>query len=93
MDRKGWAFGDRGVWNVGEHKGEQSRYLTILGSAYRRPKLYATREEAAAAMGRHPLAKSPHLNMTVAHVTEVSHGGVSGGYAYAITGAFDSENS
>ena len=92
MNRSGWAFGDRGVWNVGEHKGEQSRYLTILGSAHRRPKLYATQDEAAAAMGRHPLAKSPHLNMVVAHVTEVSHGGVSGGYAYPITGAFDSEN-
>lgn len=92
-NRSGWAFGDRGVWNVGEHKGEQSRYLTILGSAHTAPKLYATEEEATAALARHPLAKSPHMNMTVAHVTEVPHAGVTGrGYAYPITGAFDSEN-
>ena len=91
--RKGWAFGDRGVWSVGEHKGDLSRYLTILGSAHQAPKLYATEEEARAALARHPLANSKHLNMVVAHVTEVPHPGVTGrGYAYPITGAFDSEN-
>ena len=79
MERSGWAFGDRGIWN-----GEASRYLTILGSRYERPKLYAAREEAEAALGRHP-CNLAHMNMTVAHVTEKFHGGVSGGYAYWIT--------
>ena len=93
-NRSGWAFGDRGVWSVGEHKGDLSRYLTILGSAHAAPKLYATQAEAEAALARHPLANAAHMNMTVAHVTEVAHGGVTGrGYAYPITGAFDSENS
>ena len=87
-NRSGWAYGDRGVWD-----GEQSRYLTILGSFWRQPKLYATQEEAETAMGRHPLRNAPELNWAVAHVTEVTHGGCSGGYAYPITGAFDSENS
>ena len=93
-NRSGWAFGDRGVWNVGEHKGDLSRYLTILGSAYDAPELYGTQAEAESALSRHPLANSPHMNMVVAHVTEVPHSGVTGpGYAYPITGAFDSENS
>lgn len=91
-NRSGWAFGDRGVWSVGEHKGELSRYLTILGSALRRPVLYGTRAEAVAVLAGHPLRDSRHMNMVVAHVTEVPHGGVSGGFAYPITGAFDSEN-
>lgn len=86
--RSGWAFGDRGEWN-----GEPSRYLTILGSKWERPKFYATEDEAEAARGEHPLANSPHIKLVVAHVTEVPHGGVSSGYAYPITGAFDSENS
>jgi len=86
MSRSGWAFGDRGVWD-----GEQSRYLTILGSRWSRPRLYGTQGEAETALAGHPLAKSPHLNMQVAHVTEVAHGGVSGGFAYAIRGAFASE--
>lgn len=94
QNRSGWAFGDRGVWSVGEHKGEQSRYLTILGSAHTAPRLYATEGEARAALDRHPLRDSKHMNMVVAHVTEVSHPGVTGrGYAYPITGAFDAENS
>ena len=93
MARSGWAFGDRGVWNVGEHKGEQSRYLTILGSALRRPKFYATREEAERALDAAGMRHATYMDMVVAHVTEVPHSGVSSGYAYPITGAFDSENS
>jgi hypothetical protein len=80
--RTGWAFGDRGEWN-----GEFSRYLTILGSAYQRPALYATEDEARAALARHPMRNNPHMNMQVAHVTEFRHPGVTGprGYAYRIT--------
>ena len=94
-NRSGWAFGDRGVWSVGEHKGEQSRYLTILGSAHTAPKLYATQAEAEAALDARPnLKAAKHMNIVVAHVTEVPHAGVTGrGYAYPITGAFDAENS
>ena len=88
-------MGVRRPWGVAyaPHEGELSRYLTILGSAYRKPELYGTREEAEAALnGRPGLRSAPHKNMTVAHVTEVPHGGVSGrGFAYPITGAFDSE--
>jgi hypothetical protein len=92
VNRSGWAYGDRGVWSVAPHEGELSRYLTILGSAYRRPELYGTREQAEAALDKRGLRNAPHMNMTVAHVTEVPHGGVSGrGFAYPITGAFDSE--
>jgi hypothetical protein len=88
-NRSGWAFGDHGT-----HDGGPSAYLTILGSAYTAPELYGTREEAEEALGRHPLRNSPHMNMTVAHVTETPHGGVTGrGYAYPITGAFDAEDS
>ena len=95
MNRSGWAFGDRGVWNVAPHKGDLSRYLTILGSAYTAPKLYATQEEAEKALDARPgLRAAKHMNIVVAHVTEVPHGGVTGrGYAYPITGAFDAENS
>ena len=92
-NRSGWAFGDRGVWGVGEHKGDLSRYLTILGSAHQAPRLYATQAEAEAALDKSGMRHAKHLNMTVAHVTEVPHAGVTGrGYAYPITGAFDSEN-
>ena len=92
-NRSGWAYGDRGVWNVGEHKGDLSRYLTILGSAYTAPKLYGTQAEAEAALDKTGMRAAKHLNMVVVHVTEVAHGGVTGrGYAYPITGAFDSEN-
>ena len=92
-DRAGWAFGDRGVWNVGEHKGDLSRYLTILGSAYTAPKLYAPQDEAEAALDKAGMRHAAHMNMVVAHVTEVPHGGVTGrGYAYPISGAFDAEN-
>jgi len=82
-NRSGWAFGDRG-----EHNGAPSRYLTILGSAHEAPALYGTREEAEAALdGKPKLKAAAWLNMTVAHVTEVRHGGVTGrGYAYPITG-------
>jgi hypothetical protein len=93
MQRSGWAYGERGVWNVGEHKGEQSRYLTIIGSAHKRPVLHDTRELAEAALGASPASKWTYIHLEVAHVTEVQHGGVSGGYAYPITGAFDAENS
>jgi hypothetical protein len=90
--RAGWMYGERGVWTYGERKGELSRYLTILGSAYRAPTFYATRAEAEAALDVSGLRDNPHMNMCVAHVTEVPHGGVTGrGYAYPISGAFDSE--
>lgn len=90
--RSGWAYGDRGVWRYGEHVGDLSRYLTILGSAYKAPKLYATQAEAEAALDKSGMRGAKHLNMVVAHVTEVPHGGVTGrGYAYPITGAFAAE--
>ena len=91
--RAGWAYGDRDVWTYGEHKGELSRYLTILGSAYRRPTLYASQAEAETALDKSGMRGAVHMNMTVAHVTEVPHGGVTGayGYAYPITGAFAAE--
>ena len=85
MARSGWAYGDRGEWN-----GEMSRYLTILGSAYRTPKLYATQGEAESALDKSGKRRWRGLNMTVAHVTETIHGGVSGGYAYRITGTEES---
>lgn len=86
--RSGWAYGDRNVWN-----GEQSRYLTILGSAHTAPKFYPTQEAAQAALDVHPCRDNPHMHMTVAHVTEIRHSGVTGrGYAYPITGAFDAED-
>ncbi len=94
QSRSGWAYGDRGVWTVGEHAGELSRYLTILGSAHRKPVLYDTQAEAEAALDKTNLRSAKHMNIVVAHVTEVPHPGVSGrGFAYPITGAFDSENS
>lgn len=91
--RSGWAYGDRGVWRTAPHAGELSRYLTILGSAHRKPELFGSREEAEAALDKRPgLRSAQHMNMVVAHVTEVPHPGVSGrGFAYPITGAFDSE--
>ena len=92
-NRSGWTWGDRGVWTVGEAKGSLSRYLTVLGSAYKAPALYATQAEAEAALDAAGMRHAKHMNITVCHVTEVPHGGVTGrGYAYPITGAFDSEN-
>jgi len=78
--RSGWAYGDRSEW-----QGEASRYLTILGSAYRRPVLHSTREQAEAALNEAGIRHARHMNMVVAHVTEVPHRGVSSGYAYRIT--------
>ena len=77
--RSGWAYG--------EHIGSQA-WLTILGSAHTAPVFYPTREEAERALDESGLRDRPHLNMTVAHVTEAPHGGVSGrGYAYRVTPA------
>jgi len=73
--------------------GELSRYLTILGSAHKAPVLYASQAEAEAALDKSGWRGAKHITMAVAHVTEVPHPGVSGrGFAYPITGAFDSEN-
>lgn len=74
--RHGWAFG--------EFTGSRD-WLTIPGSYYRRPELHQTRMAAEAAMSAHPLYGSAHAHLEVAHVTEVRHGGVSGGYAYRVT--------
>ncbi len=80
-------------------------FITALSAGILRPVL--TSQEATmpattadltgytdAARRANPLANAAHMTRTVAHVTDVSHGGVTGrGYAYPITGAFDSENS
>ena len=81
-NRSGWAYGDRGMCGPG---GTPSRWLTILGSAYERPVLYATQQEAEQALSEHPQRDNPRLDMVVAHVTEVPHSGVRGGYVYKIT--------
>lgn len=79
--RSGWAYGDRLV----SEPGEPSEWLTILGSAYRRPVLYATQDEAERALDGAGIRYAVHMNIVVVHVTEVAHGGVSGGYAYRIS--------
>lgn len=80
--RSGWAYGDRG-----ESGGKPSEWLTILGSALRTPVLHATQSEAERALDEAGMRRAKHMNIVVAHVTEVRHGGVSGGYAYRITPA------
>jgi hypothetical protein len=77
MTRAGWAFGD-----ISTGSGE---WLTVLGSALRSPDLYGTEGEAVAALDVSGYRAVKHLTMAVRHVTEVRHGGVSGGYAYRIT--------
>lgn len=76
-NRKGWAYGERIPAG--------SQWLTILGSAHKTPELHATKEAALAALGKSVLANRP--GMTVEHVTELWHGGVTGPrpYAYRIT--------
>ena len=82
MNRSGWAYGDRGMTD-----GQPSRWLTILGSAYEAPKLYADRAQAERALDERSIRHAKHMNIEVQHVTEVRHPGVTGrGYAYRITG-------
>ena len=81
ITRSGWAYGDRGRSPLGE----PSDWLTVLGSAYRRPELYATQAGAERALDDAGIRHALHMNIEVAHVTEVAHGGVSGGYAYRIS--------
>jgi hypothetical protein len=84
MNRTGWAYG----FTV-----TGSEWLTIVGSAHTTPQLRASREEAAAALDGTalrgwPLGKNEALS--VAHVTEVWHGGVGGrGMAYRVTPGTD----
>jgi hypothetical protein len=47
--------------------------------------LYASQDEAERALDERGIRHIAHLNMVVARVAEVAHGGVSGGYAYRIT--------
>ena len=75
--RSGWAYGEF----IGSRE-----WLTILGSAYEAPVFHPTRDAAERALDESGLRDRPHLNMTVAHVTEAPHGGVSGrGYASRVT--------
>ena len=78
--RSGWAYGDRM-----ESDGKPSEWLTIIGSAIEIPKLYDTQEQAERALDSTRLRSAKHMNIVVAHVTEVWHPGVSSGYAYRIT--------
>ena len=73
-DRSGWAYG--------AVAGEQ--WLTIYGSAYERPVLHPTCELAAEALEAGSLQGA---GLSVAHVTEVWHAGMTGPrpYAYRIT--------
>jgi hypothetical protein len=73
-DRSGWAYGEA----------EGGEWLTIYGSAHTAPVLYPSREAAAGALAASPLAGR---GLTVAHVTEVRHPGMTGPrpYAYRIT--------
>jgi hypothetical protein len=72
--RSGWAYGAvaGGEW------------LTIHGSAYQRPVLYPARELAAEALEASSLRDS---GLSVAHVTEIWHAGMTGPRpcAYRIT--------
>ena len=78
MNRSGWAYGERIPAG--------SPWLTILGSAHQTPELYPDRESAERALDQSGLRQVSHLNMTVAHVTEEWHGGVSGnGIVHKIT--------
>jgi hypothetical protein len=76
--RAGWAFGTF----IGSID-----WLTIPGSAYRRPELYVTWEEADRALNVSGLRGNPYQDYTVAYVTETPHSGCSGGYAFRITDA------
>jgi hypothetical protein len=80
--RSGWAYGEL----VGSDD-----WLTIMGSAHRRPVLHATVAEAETALAGEAYRDSPHLDLVVRHVTEVPHGGVSGGWAYRVTTITDEE--
>ena len=78
--RQGWTFG---AFMGG------TEYLTVLGSAYKRPQLFGTWGEADEALSESGLRSNPRLDMTVTYVTEVSHPGVTLGYAYRVTDAPD----
>jgi hypothetical protein len=81
-ERTGWAYGTT----------SSGQWLTIPGSAYKRPVLHPAREDAETALAASPLAGNPHMHLTVAHVTEVEHGGVTvTGLAYRITAGEPSE--
>jgi hypothetical protein len=76
--RAGWAYGEAG---------SSGQWLTIVGSAHQRPVLHPAREAAEAALDADPRLKSNLLvDIEIAYVTEVRHGGVTGnGLAYRIT--------
>lgn len=78
--RQGWTFGAF----IGG-----TEYLTVPGSAYKRPELFGTWGEADAALSESGLRSNPYQDFTVAYVTEVLHGGVTLGCAYLVTDAPD----
>lgn len=79
-------MGARQGWTFGAFMGG-TEYLTVPGSAYRRPELYAAWGEADEALSASGLRGNPYMDATVAYVTEVAHGGVSLGYAYRVAEA------
>lgn len=76
-NRTGWAYGTTSG---------AAEWLTIPGSARTRPVLHPEREQAEAALDASGLRAKPWMDLTVAHVTEVFHPGVTvTATAYRIT--------